>query len=174
MFTAQNVPVVQFDKMIDVQFVSFAEHELSSENDEQLKDIKFVRVDSAVADILKDDSVKEDEEKTKALCDFFKTTLDKGENFTITAQALKDATAPAVLNLSEQSRRMSDMMKMYGSAMVNMPLEETLVLNTSCPLIEKLSQKLQDENADAYLSSSSPHRVCMRNMTLRSRHKQQD
>ena len=157
MFTAQNVPVVQFDKMIDVQFVSFAEHELSSENDEQLKDIKFVRVDSAVADILKDDSVKENEEQTKALCDFFKTTLDKGENFTITAQALKDATVPAVLNLSEQSRRMSDMMKMYGSAMVNMPLEETLVLNTSCPLIEKLSQKLQDENADDLAKELANH-----------------
>ncbi len=146
MFTEQGVPVAEFDKLIDVQFVSFAEAELKS--DDKYKDVKFVRVDSGVADILKDTEKSADEEETKKLCDFFKETLGKGENLKISCDHLKDTTVPAVLNLSEQSRRFADMMKMYGGAMAmgGMPMDETLVLNLSNPLIAKISEKL---SADA-------------------------
>ena len=146
MFTAQGVPVAEFDKLIDVQFVSFAESELKS--DEKYKELKFVRVDSGVADILKDTDKTADKEQSDKLTEFFKAALDKGEALKITCDHLKDATVPAVLNLSEQSRRFSDMMKMYGGSMGTMPVDETLVLNLSNPLIAKLSEKINAGSDD--------------------------
>ena len=152
MFASQGVPVVEFDKLIDVQFVSFAESELKS--DDKYKDIKFVRVDSDVADILKDSDKQTDEEQSKKLCDFFKETLGKGDGLKISCDHLKDSTVPAVLNLSEQSRRFSDMMKMYGGGMGSMPVEETLVLNLSNPLIGKIADKITSEETPDELSKS--------------------
>ena len=146
MFSQQNVPVVEFDKMIDVQFVSFAESKLMSE-DGDLKDTKFVRVDSGAFDILKNSDAKADDGKNEKLSEFFKTTLDKGDSLKISCEALKDDTVPAVLTLSEQSRRFADMMKMYGNGAMGMPTEETLVLNTSNALVEKLYSRL-DSGAD--------------------------
>ena len=146
MFSQQNVPVVEFDKMIDVQFVSFAESKLMSE-DGDLKDTKFVRVDSGAFDILKNSDAKADDGKNEKLSEFFKTTLDKGDSLKISCEALKDDTVPAVLTLSEQSRRFADMMKMYGGGAMGMPTEETLVLNTSNALVEKLYSRL-DSGAD--------------------------
>lgn len=141
MFSQQNVPVVEFDKMIDVQFVSFAESKLMGDEGD-LKDIKFVRVDSGAFDILKDKDAQGDEEKNTKLSDFFKETLGKGDALKISCEALKDTTVPAVLNLSEQSRRFSDMMKMYGTGSMGMPTEETLVLNTSNALVSKLCDRI--------------------------------
>lgn len=152
MFASQGVPVVEFDKLIDVQFVSFAESELKS--DDKYKDIKFVRVDSGVADILKDSDKQTDEEQSKKLCDFFKETLGNGDGLKISCDHLKDSTVPAVLNLSEQSRRFSDMMKMYGGGMGSMPVEETLVLNLSNPLIGKIADKITSEETPDELSKS--------------------
>lgn len=152
MFAAQGVPVVEFDKLIDVQFVSFAESELKS--DDKYKDIKFVRVDSGVADILKDSDKQTDEEQSKKLCDFFKETLGKGDGLKISCDHLKDSTVPAVLNLSEQSRRFSDMMKMYGGGMGSMPVDETLVLNLSNSLISKIADRITGEETPDELSKS--------------------
>ena len=152
MFASQGVPVVEFDKLIDVQFVSFAESELKS--DDKYKDIKFVRVDSGVADILKDSDKQTDEEQSNKLCDFFKETLGKGDGLKISCDHLKDSTVPAVLNLSEQSRRFSDMMKMYGGGMGSMPVEETLVLNLSNPLIGKIADKITSVETPDELSKS--------------------
>ncbi len=145
MFSQQNVSVVEFDKMIDVQFVSFAESKLMSDEGD-LKDVKFVRVDSGAFDILKDKDAGNDEEKNTTLTDFFKETLGKGEALKISCEALKDTTVPAVLNLSEQSRRFADMMKMYGGGAMGMPTEETLVLNTKNALVEKLSEKIASDS----------------------------
>ncbi len=149
MFTKENVDVLEFDKMIDVQFVSFLEHKLMSEDDEKIKDTKFVRVDSGFADALKNEEVAKDEGKDSALCEFFKETLGKGDNLKISCDSLKDDTVPALLNLSEQSRRFADMMKMYGGGMsaMGMPEEETLVLNTSNALVARISEKIGDEGS---------------------------
>jgi len=144
MFTAQSVPVIEFDKLIDVQYISFAEGQIAGDN-EKLKELKFVRVDSGVADILKDSDAKTDEEQTKKLSEFFKETLGKGDSLKISCENLKDDSVPAVLNLSEQSRRFADMMKVYGGGMSGMPHDETLVLNLSNPLVSKISAKLGEE-----------------------------
>lgn len=149
MFTKENLNVLEFDKMIDVQFISFCEHKLVSETDEKLKDVKFVRVDSGFADVLKKEGAESDEEKNKALCEFFKEALGKGEALKIVCDNLKDETVPALLNLSEQSRRFADMMKMYGGAMggAGIPEDETLVLNLSNALVAKISDNMTDDES---------------------------
>ena len=80
---------------------------------------------------------------------FFEKTLNKGEHFKIACETLKDATVPAFLGLSEESRRFADMMKMYGNGMsAGLPQELTLSLNLSNPLMQKLEQRIADGNED--------------------------
>lgn len=150
MFAKENVSVLEFDKMIDVQFVSFCEHKLMTDADEKIKDTKFVRVDSGFADALKKEDGEKNEESDNALCEFFKETLGKGDALKISCDSLKDDTVPALLNLSEQSRRFADMMKMYGGGMsaMGVPEEETLVLNTSNALVSKIRDKMNDGNSE--------------------------
>ncbi|MBP3580479.1 MAG: molecular chaperone HtpG [Clostridia bacterium] len=149
MFTKENIAVMEFDKMIDVQFISFCEHKLMTDSDEKIKDTKFVRVDSGFADALKNDKAEKNEDVNNALCEFFKETLGKGDNLKISCDSLKDNTVPALLNFSEQSRRFADMMKMYGGnvAGMGMPEQETLVINTSNALVEKISERFCDQDS---------------------------
>ena len=149
MFTKENVDVLEFDKMIDVQFVSFCEHKLMTDSDDKIKDTKFVRVDSGFADALKNEDADNNEEQNNALCDFFKEALGKGDSLKISCDSLKDDTVPALLNLSEQSRRFADMMKMYGGgmSMMGMPEEETLVLNTSNALVKGIGDRMCDSDS---------------------------
>ena len=146
MFDKQNVPIVELDKLLDIQFVSTVEH---AETDEKLKDVKFVRVDSGVSDILKEENSDENKENNEKLAKFFEKTLNKGEHLKITCETLKDTTVPAFLGLSEESRRFADMMKLYGNGMsAGLPQELTLSLNLSNPLTKKLEKRVADGNED--------------------------
>lgn len=146
MFDKQNVPIVELDKLLDIQFVSTVEH---AETDEKLKDVKFVRVDSGVSDILKEENSDENKENNEKLAKFFEKTLNKGEHLKIACETLKDTTVPAFLGLSEESRRFADMMKLYGNGMsAGLPQELTLSLNLSNPLTQKLEQRVADGNED--------------------------
>ena len=146
MFDKQNVPIVELDKLLDIQFVSTVEH---AETDEKLKDVKFVRVDSGVSDILKEENREENKENNEKLAKFFEKTLNKGEHLKIACETLKDTTVPAFLGLSEESRRFADMMKLYGNGMsAGLPQELTLSLNLSNPLTQKLEQRVADGNED--------------------------
>ena len=146
MFDKQNVPILELDKLLDIQFVSAVEH---AETDEKLKDVKFVRVDSGVSDILKEENREENKENNEKLAKFFEKTLNKGEHLKITCETLKDTTVPAFLGLSEEARRFADMMKMYGNGMsAGLPQELTLSLNLSNPLTKKLEKRVADGNED--------------------------
>ena len=59
----------------------------------------------------------------------------------VRTERLADATVPAILTVSEEARRMEEMMKMYAPDMPPMPTEATLVLNLSSPLITRLAEK---------------------------------
>ena len=140
MFDKQNVPIVELDRLLDIQFVGAVEH---ADYGEELKDVKFVRVDSGVSDILKEESGEKDTKENEKLLKYFEKTLDKGEHLKFSAERLKDTSVPAVLNLSEDSRRFADMMKMYGSGMNgSFPQDMTLVLNLSNSLTEKLAERI--------------------------------
>ena len=125
MFESQGIKVVLFDKPIDTQFSSIVE--------QYMPDVKFLRVDADVADSLKADGEISESEALKGI---FSDIL--GEKVTLRFDALKDESVPAILNVSEESRRMEDLMRMYGMDAGAYPTESTLVLNTASPLIKKL------------------------------------
>ncbi len=136
LFKDEGIKVVVLDRVIDSQFINTIE--MNREG------VKFCRVDAEVADVLKADG-----EKTEypALVELMKKIA--GEKTTVSFDRLRDTATPAILTISEESRRMDDMMKLYkmGGAM---PLEENLILNTSSPLIEKLNSLVESgENEKA-------------------------
>ena len=128
MFDAENIEVLLLDRIIDTQFAQLIESKREG--------VKFCRVDSELADTMKGDGVEE----ISGVADIFKKFLPKETE--VKFEALKDSSLPAVLNISEDSRRMEDMMKMY-SAMGEgpapaFPTQATLILNTSNSLISSL------------------------------------
>ncbi len=130
MFEAQGLSVAVFDKQLDVQFLSIVES--------YTENVKYVRIDADVAGALKsDDAVVED----KALSDLF-VSVSGNEKLKVVFSALKDSTVPVLLTISEESRRMEEMMKMYAMGGLNMginyPVDATLTVNSASPLITKL------------------------------------
>ena len=106
--------------------------------------VKFRRIDSALSDI--SDSVEDDDE-SKAIVDLFRNELND-ESLKIEVQKLKNDAVPAVILLSEESRRMQEMYKSYGqqfAGMANMFTDEfTLVINANNELIAKLPSLDED------------------------------
>ena len=93
--------------------------------------------------------LKDDGDKTEipALKDLFAKVA--GEHTTIAFDRFRDAATPAILNVSEESRRMQDMMKLYKmEGMGDFPVESTLVLNTASPLVSKLTGLCDAGNHD--------------------------
>lgn len=147
MLGSQDINVVLLDKLIDTQFIQTVENTDGSAD----KKIKFMRVDSDVAGALKGDG---DIFESAPLADLFKKVSGE-EKLEVKFEALKDTRVPALLTVSEQSRRMEDMMKMYrmnggeDKDSFKMPLEATLVLNSGNPLIRKLCDKTEAEGTEA-------------------------
>ena len=140
MFAAEGIEVVVLDKLIDTQFINVIEQE----ND----GVKFVRIDADVASALKAEGKAEENEK---LAELFKKVSGNKE-LKVRFELLKNAKIPAVLNISEESRRMEDMMKMYrmsGNDVggMNFPTEATLVVNASSPLITRLASEVESDEA---------------------------
>lgn len=141
MLSAQGIPVVVLDKMIDTSFINVVEND---------KNVKFLRVDSGIADALKGDGEKVESDALVAL---FRKVSGK-EKLDVKFEAFKDVKTPAMLTVSEESRRMQDMMKMYRMTSgadnnFSMPDEASLVLNTQSALIKKLVENPDSEGAEA-------------------------
>ena len=101
-------------------------------------------MDAETPDVLKDDG---DKTEIPALKDLF--TKVAGEHTSIAFDRFRDAAAPAILNVSEESRRMQDMMKLYKmEGMADFPVESTLVLNTASPLVNKLTSLCDEGKND--------------------------
>ena len=135
MLESEGIECVVLDKFIDTQFINAVEANESG--------VKFCRVDSEVADALKDGDAKEIEEVTEV----FKKIVP--ESTTIKFEKFKDEKIPAILNVSEQSRRMEEMMKLYSmageSAAAPFPTEASLILNSENALIKKIENEDDDE-----------------------------
>ena len=137
LLTEQSIKVAYFDKPFEVQFLSMLE--------QYMENVKFVRVDSDVSSALKENTNAAANEQLE---DLFKKASGN-EAIKIKFEALKTTKIPAILTLSEEARRFEEMMRMYSGNdnSANLPHDETLVVNSSCPLIDKLSA-LVSENAD--------------------------
>lgn len=134
LFNARGIDVAMFDKVFETSFMSMLEED---------RKLKFVRVDADIEALKGDGEIYENEELVK----LFKE-ISKNESLEVKFEALADENTPALLNISEQSRRMEDMMKMYsrnGMPNMAMPTEATLILNTGSNLIKKLGENVADE-----------------------------
>lgn len=137
MFKENDLEAVYLSTMIDSHFMQFLE----------MKDtgVKFSRVDSDISDAMREKSDSEDTDNDKALQialeAMFKEAISK-DSLKIQVEALKTSDIPAVILLSEQSRRMQEMSMRFGGGMSMgmFPSEQTLVLNTKNALIAKLEQ----------------------------------
>ncbi|NOW89578.1 molecular chaperone HtpG [Clostridium beijerinckii] len=144
MFKENDLDAVILDCSLDDHFISFLEMHESG--------IKFNRIDSDISDTL---GSKEDEndETIKALNkeieDLFKTALgDKIKNLSI--EGLKNEETPALILVSEESRRMAQMSKMYAKSGMSFPgmfdEEKTLVINNKSVIIKKLLEVSKNES----------------------------
>ncbi|MBQ8552087.1 MAG: molecular chaperone HtpG [Clostridia bacterium] len=138
MFAAEGIEVVVLDKMIDTQFINIVEQENEG--------VKFVRIDADVAGALKAEGNAEANEK---LTEIFKEVSGNSE-LKVSFELLKNEKIPAILNISEETRRMEDMMKMYrraGSDMGDMkfPTDTSLVVNANSTLIKRLANEAEND-----------------------------
>ena len=145
MFEAEGMQVAVFDKNLDTQYLSQIETYDT--------DVKYLRIDADVAGALKGDEVAAEDPALKDL--FVKVSGD--EKLKVEFAALKDAGVPLLLTVSEESRRMEEMMKLYAmsgmGAMGAFPTESKLTVNTASPLIAKLGamEGEKQEKTAAYL-----------------------
>jgi len=135
MLDAEGIECVVLDKFIDTQFINAVEANEAG--------VKFCRVDSEVADALKDG----DGTQIEAVAEVFKKIVP--ETTTVKFEKFKDEKVPAILNVSEQSRRMEEMMKLYaisgGDEAPSFPVDATLILNSENALIKKIETDVDDE-----------------------------
>lgn len=135
---AKGIKVVNFPQMIDGQFVQMLEGVNSG--------VKFRRVDSDIADALRGEGEAEHSELLEKLF----REASGNEKLSVKCEKLADTSVPAMLTLSEESRRMEDMMKLYSMSGMNMgggfAAEYNLVVNMANPLIEKLSAAESDNS----------------------------
>lgn len=153
LYRAQGYDVVHFDSLIDTQFATCVEGHREG--------VKFIRVDADLSAL----SGSEKPEENEALRDLF-CKVSGNEKLTVKFEALKGTDIPAVLNVSEESRRMEDMMRMYrmsgGEGEDAMfPLDMTLVLNTASPLLGKVNAMLESETARAESLASYIYRLSL-------------
>ncbi len=136
MLEAEGIKVAVLDKFIDSQFINAVEMNEAG--------VKFCRVDSELADAVKGDG---ETSEIAAVSDIFKGIIP--ESTKIVFENLKDTSVPAILNISEQSRRMEDMIKMYSAmgedAPMSFPTEATLIINCENALIKKLENSESEE-----------------------------
>lgn len=153
MFREQEMEAVILDSMIDTHFIQFIE----MKNDK----VKFLRIDADLSENLKDkDNVTDlDEAKKNRLVDIFKKAAED-EKLEVKIESLKSASSPAIILLSEQSRRMQDMSKFFGGLNAGedmFPAERTLVLNSGNKLIEKIAELGEDEKNEEEVNLLSRH-----------------
>lgn len=145
MFKNAGKDAVILPERIDQPFIS----ELEAKN----QGVHFRRIDADLSEEFKAE-VSADEQKTldeqqKDLETEIRAASKK-EKLTVKLQKLTQSSIAAMLSISEESRRMNDMMKMYamsGMPMSDMPVDETLILNTEHPLVQYLIEHRTDEAA---------------------------
>jgi len=142
MFKEEGLSAVLLMHNIDQPFVSYLEHK--NEN------VKFMRIDSDLNDTFKDTSDENvSEELNTILCDMFKKSLNK-DKLEIKVEKLKNTAISSMITLSEEGRRMQDMMKMYNLDMGNMGIDkadgQTLILNANHDLVKYLFENTTSPN----------------------------
>ena len=141
MFRKQEQDAVILNHGIDSAFITLVEQK----NDK----VTFQRIDAAVNDKAKEEIAEDDkasfEELTNRLVEIFRKELNN-DKLDVKIEKLKDESVASMITLSEQNRRMMEMMKMYGMASMGMDAESTLVLNANHPLVKYVVENKENEN----------------------------
>ena len=144
MFKAQGQDAIILTHNIDSAVVTYLE--------QKHQDIEFLRIDADVHDSLKDEvaeSEKEDFQKmSDSLVEIFRKELNN-DKLDVKVEKLKDDKVASMAVLSEQSRRMEEMMKMYGMSGMDLSMfgsQATLVLNANHPLVKFLVEHKRSKN----------------------------
>ncbi len=144
MFRNQGQDAVILSHNIDSPFIS----QLEQKN----PNIRFQRIDADVTDHVKEEVAEEEKEAFKAtsdsLIEIFRKELGN-EKLDVKIEKLKDEKVASMITLSEQNRRMQEMMKMYGMGSMggmDMGGESTLILNANHPLVKFVVENKENEN----------------------------
>ncbi len=145
MFQEQDMDAVILDHNIDASFITQLERR--NEN------IKFVRIDADLTDSMKEDVSEEDLKEAKdTLTETFRKALSN-ENLNVNVEKLKNAEISSVITLSEEGRRMQDMMKMYGMAGMDSSMfggDQTLILNANNELVKYILENKDSEHVPVF------------------------
>ena len=144
MFKEEGTDAVILKHNIDQPFITHLE--------QKNEGVKFLRIDADLNDTFKEEVSEDDkkslEEDQKSLAETFKKALNN-ENLELKLEKLKDEKISSMVTLSEESRRMQEMMKMYGMPGMDPSMfgsKLTLVLNANHPLVQYILENKDSEN----------------------------
>ena len=149
MFKDQGMDAVILTHNIDQPFIN----QLESKNE----DVKFLRIDADITESFKEEASEEDtkklEEDTKTLEEVFRKALSN-DKLTVKVEKLKDENISSMLTVSEESRRMADMMRMYSMNGMDMGMfageGDTLILNSQNALVKYILENKDAEDAPMF------------------------
>ena len=147
MFKEQGMDALILTHSIDQPFISQLEQG-------DLK-VKFMRIDADLSEAMKEDADEDTLKKqTETLTEVFKKALGK-DNLDVKVEKLKNENVSSMITLSEETRRMQDMMKMYSAGGAGMDMGmfgggETLVLNSANKLVQYILDNKDGNNVELF------------------------
>mgnify|MGYP002534295272 FL=1 len=146
MFKKQGMDAVILSHNIDSPFIT----QLEQRNDR----VRFQRIDADITEHFKEEISEEEKEAFKAtrdnLMELFRKVLGN-DKLNVNVEKMKDESVAAMITLSEQSRRMEEMMKMYGMSGMDASMfgtDATLVLNVNHPLVKYVLDHKDGEHTE--------------------------
>ena len=144
MFKEQGQDAILLTHNIDSAFITYLE--------QKHEDVKFMRIDADVHESLKDE-VSEDEKEefqktADSIVEIFRKELGN-DKLDVKVEKLKDDNVASMAVLSEESRRMAEMMKMYGMSGMDPSMfgtQATLILNANHPLVKFVVEHKRSKN----------------------------
>ena len=144
MFKAQGQDAIILTHNIDSAFITYLE--------QKHQDVQFLRIDADVHDSLKDEVAEDEKEEFQktadSLVEIFRKELNN-DKLDVKVEKLKDDKVASMAVLSEQERRMAEMMRMYGMGGMDPSMfgsQATLVLNANHPLVKFLVEHKRSKN----------------------------
>ena len=148
MFKKEGLDAVILSHNIDSPFIT----QMEQKNEH----IKFQRIDADLTDHFKEDVSEEEKEafkeKTDSLVEIFRKALGN-DKLEVKVEKMKDENVASMITLSEESRRMQEMMKMYGMSGMDPSMfgtNATLILNANHPLVEYVVAHKDGENTERF------------------------
>jgi len=150
MFEEQGVDVVLLTTRLDAPFTTHIEG--------MEEGVSFARIDSELSEVMKGEKeeegkkeTKEEKDRKKGLISKFKEAIGE-KKLAVEVQTFKSDAIPAMVFLSEESRRVQEMGRIYGMKIGDGKAEEKLVLNSTNELVQLL--------ADGSLDSDDTKVIC--------------